>query len=198
MGCCCCVCVKESQIGVIESFGEFSKIAYPGVTCLNCISESMAGTLSLRQEQIKLDVETRSRDNVFITLSLAIQVKVAANYHEFDIYRAKFSETSKRKKKMGDDEILLEQTGQGIGAGMSTSKKDMGILYNAYYRLDRPYEQILAYVEEYFRFHGMQYSLDEMFAAKNDMTHELQEILNGKNESFWLYYLQYFSTGYRS
>jgi len=57
---------------------------------------------------------------------------------------------------------------------------DDGLLYNAYYRLDSPIEQILAYLEEYFRFHGMEYTLDEMFAAKNDMTHELQHLLNGK------------------
>jgi len=38
----------------------------------------------------------------------------------------------------------------------------------------------LAYLEEYFRFHGMEYTLDEMFAAKNDMTHELQRLLNLK------------------
>lgn len=167
---CCCVCVKESQVGIIESWGQFSQVAYPGVTCLNCCSESMVGTLSLRQEQHKLSVETRSRDNVFITLSLAIQTKVAANHTEFEIYRAKYAK---------DDEISLEQTNRGKHRAM-TSKEDKGLLYNAYYRLDDPIVQILSYVEEYFRFHGMQYSLDEMFAAKNDMTHELIDLLNIK------------------
>jgi regulator of protease activity HflC (stomatin/prohibitin superfamily) len=57
---------------------------------------------------------------------------------------------------------------------------DDSILYSAYYKLDKPVEQILAYLEEYFRFHGMEYTLDEMFAAKNDMTHELQALLNEK------------------
>jgi len=181
MGCCCCVCVKESQIGIIESFGEFSNVAYPGVTCINCCSETLVGTLSLRQEQFKLDVETRSRDNVFITLSLAVQVKVAASHNEFEVYKAKFS----KNKKLGDDEILLEQPrNQNQDVVPVNSKNDMGLLYNAYYRLDQPIQQILACVEEYFRFHGMQYSLDEMFAAKNDMTNELQELLNFKMNSY--------------
>jgi len=139
----------------------------------------MVGSLSLRQEQFKLDVETRSRDNVFITLSLAVQVKVAADHHEFEVYKAKLRS---QRKEQGDEEILLEQTSRHNGAAVvpMTHKQDMGLLYNAYYRLDQPIQQILAYVEEYFRFHGMQYSLDEMFAAKNDMTHELQELLNFK------------------
>jgi len=132
----------------------------------------MVGTLSLRQEQHRLDVETRSRDNVFITLSLAIQIKVASSYKEFENYKSKFV------KREGDEEIMLEASMSGMP--LCASQNDNGILYNAYYRLERPIEQILYYVEEYFRFHGMQYSLDEMFAAKNDMTHELQELLNIK------------------
>jgi len=82
----CCVCVKEAQVGVLENFGEFYGIAYPGITCINCCSQSMVGTLSLKVEQFKINVETRSRDNVFIKISLAIQVKVAANSAEFRQY----------------------------------------------------------------------------------------------------------------
>jgi len=69
---------------------------------------------------------------------------------------------------------------KSISLPMSTGKFDHRILYNAYYRLEKPVDQILAFMEEYFRFHGMEYTLDEMFAAKNDMTHELQNLLNQK------------------
>jgi len=47
-------------------------------------------------------------------------------------------------------------------------------------KLDNPTNQIFSYLEEYFRFHGMEYTLDDMFAAKNDMTYELQGLLNEK------------------
>jgi len=167
------VCVKEAQVGVLENFGEFYGIAYPGITCINCISQSMVGTLSLKVEQFKINVETRSRDNVFIKISLAIQVKVAANSAEFRQYFG----GGKKKPKIIDDEISLEP--KPVVNELAHVDKE-GILYNAYYRLDNPIEQILAYLEEYFRFHGMEYSLDEMFAAKNDMTHELQDLLNFK------------------
>jgi len=68
-----------------------------------------------------------------------------------------------------------------------THNRDSKILYNAFYRLKDPVEQIIAYLEEYFRFHGMSYTLDEIFAAKNDMTHELQQMLNNKMNPFgWI------------
>jgi len=86
-------------------------------------------------------------------------------------------EAEKKKPKIIDDEISLEP--KPVVNELAHVDKE-GILYNAYYRLDNPIEQILAYLEEYFRFHGMEYSLDEMFAAKNDMTHELQDLLNFK------------------
>jgi len=181
----CCVCVKESQVGFLETFGKFESLAIPGFTFINPFSQSLAGTLSLRVEQIKLTVETRSKDNVFITIHLAAQIKVAAHPQELKDY-LKLRQQKTDMKIRGtstigstDEENLLEID--------PTSNKPIrdditveGLLYNAYYRIDHPHEQILAYIEEYFRFHGMEYSLDEMFAAKNDMTNELQEKLNQK------------------
>jgi len=63
-------------------------------------------------------------------------------------------------------------------------KRESKILYNAFYKLEDSKEQIFAYLEEYFRFHGMSYTLDEMFAAKNDMTLELQEMLNERMNQY--------------
>jgi len=176
----CCVCVKESQIGFIESFGRFDSIAYPGVTCINCCSHSLAGTLSLRVEQYKLNVETRSKDNVFINLHLAVMVKVASDHKELLQYQERIAKYGHEDSSAAD--VMLETP---ITQKPEAKKyKDDGILYNAYYRLENPVQQILALMEEYFRFHGMEYTLDDMFAAKNDMTHELQQLLNQKMNPF--------------
>jgi regulator of protease activity HflC (stomatin/prohibitin superfamily) len=189
MGCCCCVCVKESQIGFIESFGKFDKIAPPGVHFICCCTQSLVGTISLRQEQYKIEVETRSKDNVFIKIHLAAHVKIASTASEFNFYQQQRKErNTKFPRGHGEEDILLlDQQSPHPGTVPVDPHKDAGMLYNAYYRLDRPIDQILAYVEEFFRFHGMEYSLDDMFAAKNDMTLELQEILNQKlNPYGWI------------
>jgi len=168
MSFCCCACIEESHVGMIENFGKFSRVAEPGINCLNCLTENVAGQLSLRVEQHKIDVETRSKDNVFVTIRMAVHYKVAESEAEFPISKTKKSK-GKEPKIREEEEKLIPQL-----------KLDERVLYSAYYKLNKPIDQILAYLEEYFRFHGMEYTLDEMFAAKNDMTHELQEMLNEK------------------
>jgi regulator of protease activity HflC (stomatin/prohibitin superfamily) len=151
----------------------------------------LVGTLSLKVDQHKIDVETRSKDNVFIRVSLAVQVKVAQNQKEFAQYQGNYGKKYSQAKKGKKSKVDLNETGddQGEGAVLMgpLPESDDGILYNAYYRLENPVQQILSYMEEYFRFHGMEYTLDEMFAARNDMTHELQQMLNYKMNPFgWI------------
>jgi len=169
----CCACIEESHVGMIETFGKFSRVAEPGINCMNCITERVAGQLSLRVEQHKIDVETRSKDNVFVTIRMAVHYKVAENAAEFPKTKVK-----KIKRKDQDTSNIEEEERRLIPDVMS--KMDPRVIYSAYYKLNKPVEQILAYLEEYFRFHGMEYTLDEMFAAKNDMTYELQGMLNEK------------------
>jgi regulator of protease activity HflC (stomatin/prohibitin superfamily) len=94
----------------------------------------------------------------------------------------------KKKKRISQDdkevEVVVEEK-PVIRIDMGPTKnRDSQILYNALYKLQDPVGQILAHLEEYFRFHGMSYTLDEIFAAKNDMTHELQQLLNAKMNPF--------------
>jgi len=155
----------------------------------------MAGTLSLKVIQQKYAIATRSKDNVFITVRLAVQYKVAENETEFERYlghtRKNFSlqekERKKKKKKIVEDEepeVVEEEAVPFVIDIGPTKHRDSTILYNAFYKLQNPVEQILAHLEEYFRFHGMSYTLDELFAAKNDLTHELQALLNEKMNPF--------------
>jgi len=163
---------------MIESCGKFSRVAHPGINCLNCCTERIVDKqLSLRVEQHKINVETRSKDNVFVTIRMAVQIKVAENAGEFP--KRKTTTKKSKKEKNEEKEVLVEEADKPPRSFEQTQRDDR-VLYNAFYRLHEPVEQILAYMEEYFRFHGMEYTLDEMFAAKNDMTHELQSLLNEK------------------
>jgi regulator of protease activity HflC (stomatin/prohibitin superfamily) len=118
-------------------------------------------------------------------VSLAVQIKVAQNQKEFAQYQGSYG---KKQGRIGKDKVELINDGDEADEGDDLMgpgpDKDDGILYNAYYRLENAVDQILAYMEEYFRFHGMEYTLDEMFAARNDMTHELQQMLNYKMNPF--------------
>jgi len=54
------------------------------------------------------------------------------------------------------------------------------LLYKAYYKLSDPIAQITTFIEQYFRFHGMEYTLDAMYAAEDELTMELLNELNTK------------------
>jgi len=73
----CCTSIEESNVGVIERFGKFNKLEPAGFVCLNCCcGEAIAGQVSLRVQQLLVKVETKTRDNVFIFISVAVQYSV--------------------------------------------------------------------------------------------------------------------------
>ncbi|GAB4820180.1 hypothetical protein N2152v2_007226 [Parachlorella kessleri] len=72
-----CVCVDQSQVRVIEQFGKFSRIAFPGFNCVwCCLGESVAGGLSLRIQQLDVRCETKTLDNVFVDVVVSVQYQV--------------------------------------------------------------------------------------------------------------------------
>jgi regulator of protease activity HflC (stomatin/prohibitin superfamily) len=74
--CTCWTTVSQSQLGMIESLGKFQSVATPGCVCLNPCTESIAGQVSLRVRSFVCDCESKSRDNVMVTIRVVINTKV--------------------------------------------------------------------------------------------------------------------------
>merc|ERR1719181_1981296 len=70
---CCYACVDTGSIGVVESCGAFKKMAHPGLVLLNPCTDNVAGYLSLRIQQLDVAVETKTLDNVFVTIVVSTQ-----------------------------------------------------------------------------------------------------------------------------
>jgi len=68
--------VSTSQVGVIEQFGKYKRIAQPGLGCLICCVEEIVGRMSYRVQQLDVRVETKTLDNVFITAVVTIQFQI--------------------------------------------------------------------------------------------------------------------------
>lgn len=68
--------ISTSEVGVIESFGKFKRLAPPGLGCLICCVEQMAGRMTYRVQQLDVRVETKTLDNVFLTAVVSIQFQV--------------------------------------------------------------------------------------------------------------------------
>ncbi len=72
-GCCCFVCVSTASLGVVEQFGQYKKFAEPGFTCMCWPAASVVGTISTRVRQLDVTCETKTKDNVFLRVSVSVQ-----------------------------------------------------------------------------------------------------------------------------
>jgi regulator of protease activity HflC (stomatin/prohibitin superfamily) len=68
--------VKTAQAAVITRFGKFLRVAEPGLNWKVPLFDSVAGTMSLRVNQITLTMETKTKDNVFVTIPISVQNQV--------------------------------------------------------------------------------------------------------------------------
>ena len=65
--------VKTAQVAVITRFGKFLRVAEPGLNWKVPLFDSVAGSVSLRVNQITLTMETKTKDNVFVTIPISVQ-----------------------------------------------------------------------------------------------------------------------------
>jgi regulator of protease activity HflC (stomatin/prohibitin superfamily) len=68
--------VSTAQVAVITRFGKFLRTAEAGLNWKAPYIDSVAGIVSLRVNQITLTMETKTRDNVFVTIPISVQNRV--------------------------------------------------------------------------------------------------------------------------
>jgi len=72
----CCVCVRTQEVGVVEDLGQFKRLLDPGFHFIPFPLSQVAGTLSLRIQQLDVTCETKTKDNVFVRVEVAVQFRV--------------------------------------------------------------------------------------------------------------------------
>jgi regulator of protease activity HflC (stomatin/prohibitin superfamily) len=68
--------VKTSEVAVIQRFGRFLRVARPGLNWKIPLIDQIAGRVSLRVNQTTLTMETKTKDNVFVTIPVSVQTRV--------------------------------------------------------------------------------------------------------------------------
>ena len=68
--------VNTAQVAVITRFGKFLRVAEAGLNWKRPFLDSVAGVVSLRVNQITLTMETKTKDNVFVTIPISVQNRV--------------------------------------------------------------------------------------------------------------------------
>ena len=123
--------VNTAQVAIITRFGRFLSVANPGLNWKVPFIDTVAGKVSLRINQITLTMETKTRDNVFVTIPISVQTQV-------------------RPEKV----------------------------YDAFYRLSNPGEQIQSYVEQVILGHVPGMTLDEVFASQSGIASAVKKELD--------------------
>lgn len=74
-----CIQVDQSNVAITEKFGKFDDVLEPGCHCLPwCFGYQVAGGLSLRVQQLDVTCETKTKDNVFVTVVASVQYRAMA------------------------------------------------------------------------------------------------------------------------
>src|SRR3954451_15093646 len=71
--------VEQQERAIVERFGKFVRVAGPGLQRKSPFVEKVTGRMSLQVEQLNADIETKTKDNVFVVVKLAIQYMVGAD-----------------------------------------------------------------------------------------------------------------------
>ena len=96
--------VNTAQVAVITRFGKFLRVAEPGLNWKVPYFDSVAGVVSLRVNQISLTMETKTKDNVFVTIPISVQNRVRPE-KVFDAYY-KLSDPTAQIKSYVEQVIL--------------------------------------------------------------------------------------------
>ncbi len=88
--------VQTAEAAVIVRFGKFLRVAEPGLNWKIPYIDRVAGKVSLRVNQITLTMETKTKDNVFVTIPISVQNRVRSEA----VYDAFY--------KLGDPEAQIQ------------------------------------------------------------------------------------------
>ena len=86
--------VDQQTLSIVERFGKFVRIASAGLNVKIPFIEHIRGTLSLRVQQLDVAVETKTKDNVFVKITISVQYYVITD----KIYDAFYRLTDPRKQ----------------------------------------------------------------------------------------------------
>ncbi len=85
--------VRTYTAGVVERFGKFNRVSQPGLHVLLPWAENVR-FVDLQVQQADVSVETKTKDNVFVTIPVSVQYQVLSN----KVFEAYYKLSSPRKQ----------------------------------------------------------------------------------------------------
>lgn len=129
--------VKQQTAAVVERFGKFVSIRNSGLQFKIPVIDRVAGRLNLKIQQLDVNVETKTKDDVFVRLKVSVQ---------FQVIRTN--------------------------------------VYDAFYKLENPHDQITSYVFDVVRAEVPKMKLDDVFVRKDDIAIAVKSELNEAMQTY--------------
>ena len=129
--------VQQQTVSVVQRLGKFDRLAEAGLHVRVPFIEKVAGTVNLRVQQLDVEVETKTRDNVFVRVIVSVQYFVLADK-----------------------------------------------VYDAFYKLDDPVNQIKAFVFDVVRARVPKIKLDDVFEKKDEIAGAVKAELSQVMDDF--------------
>jgi regulator of protease activity HflC (stomatin/prohibitin superfamily) len=127
--------VKQQTAAIIHRFGKFHSIRHAGLQFKIPFIDSIAGRISLKIQQLDVPVETKTKDDVFVSIKVSVQYLIKPES-----------------------------------------------VYDAFYKLQNPFEQMSSYIFDVVRAEVPKMKLDDVFERKDDIAvaikRELDEAMN--------------------
>ena len=74
------IIVTEQTSVVIERFGKFNRIATSGIGLIIPFIDRKAAVMNLRVQQLDVEIETKTKDDVFVHLQVSVQYKISRDH----------------------------------------------------------------------------------------------------------------------
>jgi len=111
--------IPERSSWVIQRLGKFNRISTPGFKLKIPFIESVASKENLRIQQLDVDVETKTLDDVFVNLKISVQYRIISNkvyeaFYELEdphgqIASYIFDEVRAEVPKLGLDDVFSKK-----------------------------------------------------------------------------------------
>lgn len=176
---CGCAIIKESTVGMIEHFGKFDRIVYPGCNCINCFTEKVAYIPSLQVATSNIKVETVTKESLSVTITVGIQYKI--NNENIELVKddeIQLDNLSEKTNLFGNKNYGSYQNSNAIHSISNNP------IYKATYLTRSPVSQISQFINAYFRTISCNHTMKELFNSKNKLSNELEQILNREMNKF--------------
>jgi len=75
--------VQQQSIAIVQRFGKHNRISQAGLHFMMPFIDSVVARLDLRIQELHVRAETKTKDNVFVQMSIAVQYQVQNPYDAF-------------------------------------------------------------------------------------------------------------------